>query len=507
MAITLALSLVPLSIVAVGAVDLTHAVSARTQLQSALDAAALSAARAAPANNPTLLQSTGLTAFQRNLSRGDPDLHPGTPTFSYGANGVVVGDVTEKVDTIMLGLFSGDQIPVTAHSEVTSSSLNLEVALVLDNSRSMGQTLGSGSQTKIQALQTAADDFIDTLSSSVSAQSAKNTLKFSLVPFTQTVRLSSADRSNPGVDNSSTVYSDEIFSSAKKMSLFRALGQSWSGCLEARSTTNNYDITDQAPSPGDANSLFRPYFWPDEPDQQGAMNDYLTDVSKSTSLKARLADTAKYKSANIKTSLGGDSGPNAYCTLQPIARLSSNYASLKNAIGGMYANGDTYIPIGLVWGWHTLSPNAPFADGASYQDNTTHKIVVVMSDGWNHFLQTPVPNSTVLSASPPYSFSPYSGLGFVWQNRIPGFPQLAPYGTTDDRQPAQDARLSALCSNMRAQGIEIYAIYVGPPDQRTAALQNCATDSTHYYPVTDTSALNATFQAIARSIGQLHLSR
>ena len=40
-----------------------------------------------------------------------------------------------------------------------------------------------------------------------------------------------------------------------------------------------------------------------------------------------------------------------------------------------------------------------------------------------------------------------------------------------------------------------------------ALLQSCASGSDHYFDVTDGADLNATFQSIANSIAQLHLSR
>lgn len=39
--------------------------------------------------------------------------------------------------------------------------------------------------------------------------------------------------------------------------------------------------------------------------------------------------------------------------------------------------GDTNIPMRLVWGWHLLSPNAPFAAGVPYTSKDTRKFLVL----------------------------------------------------------------------------------------------------------------------------------
>ena len=36
-------------------------------------------------------------------------------------------------------------------------------------------------------------------------------------------------------------------------------------------------------------------------------------------------------------------------------------AEVKAKLNSMVAVGDTNIPMGLMWGWHTILPNAPFS--------------------------------------------------------------------------------------------------------------------------------------------------
>jgi len=101
------------------------------------------------------------------------------------------------------------------------------------------------------------------------------------------------------------------------------------------------------------------------------VNSYLADGS-SSSWAVRQANAAKYTVAPSPTaaSVNGTGvyhyGPNSGCELAPLYRLSTNWSGLKAAISNMTAVGDTNIPMGLVWGWHLLSPNAPFSDGVAY---------------------------------------------------------------------------------------------------------------------------------------------
>jgi hypothetical protein len=202
---------------------------------------------------------------------------------------------------------------------------------------------------------------------------------------------------------------------------------------------------------------------------------------------------AKYKTApksGTNASTGYVYGPNAGCQLQPLARLTTNLASLKTTIANMTAVGDTNIPMGLMWGWHTISPNAPFGDGVAYGTAKTTKIIILMTDGQNE--DTSNSNSNA---------SYYSGIGYIWQNRI-GITS----GTTAQRQTALDARETLVCNNMKAQGIVIYTVRVETTGAATA-LQGCATNTSDFYDVSDPSQLDDVFQTIAGQIANLHLSK
>ncbi len=164
----------------------------------------------------------------------------------------------------------------------------------------------------------------------------------------------------------------------------------------------------------------------------------------------------------------------------------------KTAIGNMVASGDTNIVIGLAWGWNTLSPGYPFRDGIAYGTKDYTKIVILMTDGQQQNLDVGTYNDSV-----------YSGIGYIWQNRI----GVGNGSTTAQRTVALDNRLTTLCANMKKKNILIYTVRVEVTDGSADVLRNCASDPSMFYEVSNSSALTDTFRAIGVSINQLTISK
>jgi hypothetical protein len=186
-------------------------------------------------------------------------------------------------------------------------------------------------------------------------------------------------------------------------------------------------------------------------------------------------------------------GPNAGCGLQPIIRLTKDTASIKAGINAMTAVGDTNIPLGLMWGWHTLSPKAPLADGASYTTQDLRKVIILMTDGDNTFTTRNDNNKSY-----------YSGLGYIWQQMVAG---LSGSSTSSERTAAMDDRLAQLCRNVKAQKILVYTVRVEVKTGSSALLKGCASSPDMFYDVQDSSKLGAAFDAIANSINNLRISK
>jgi Flp pilus assembly protein TadG len=183
-ALIFGLSLPVLILMTVGGVDIHRASTVRVNLQDALDAAALSAARS-PYTKDVDLQRVGLAALKANL-KAYPNitLREADTTFTLRDDEVVVAsskvDVKAIVANIFLppyGKFMDDYIPVGASSEVNRATTDLEVSLVLD-------ITGSMEGTRLSDLQTAARELVDLV---VQDDQTISSTKMALVPYSMGV--------------------------------------------------------------------------------------------------------------------------------------------------------------------------------------------------------------------------------------------------------------------------------------------------------------------------------
>ncbi|WGM37785.1 pilus assembly protein [Caulobacter sp. NIBR1757] len=473
----------PMVVLSMGAVDIANGSAAKTRLQDALDSAALTAARSAQFTDAGL-QSIGSQALAANMAGS----HATITTSSFKAEGnKVIASASATVTPIVAGIWLQGDMVVGAKADVTRSVNKIELALVLD-------TTGSMKGSKLSNLKTASKNLIDTLSEAAQRSVESDPVKIAIAPFSMTVKVGTGYRDAGWIDqNAAAPINDQIFAShANRFTLLSNMGVSWGGCVESREAP--YDVQDTAPSAGTPATLFTPYFAPDEPSSGGTYyNSYLPDVTNSSNWKTRQGYVAKYNRAPTSTgtnsSTGYTYGPNSGCQLSPITRLTDDWTSLKSAVDDMVAVGDTNIPLGLMWGWHLLSPNAPFADGRAYNTPKSTKIVVLMTDGENTMGSTGNNNASL-----------YNSLGYIWQNRL-GITS----GNTAARKAAMDGRLTTLCNNMKAEKIVIYTVRVEVSSGDSSVLRGCASSNDKFYDVQDASQLNAVFNAIAGSIENLRI--
>jgi hypothetical protein len=225
----------------------------------------------------------------------------------------------------------------------------------------------------------------------------------------------------------------------------------WAGCVEMR--PGPYELSDTAPTGTIADTRYVPYFWPDEPDSGNAngntyTNNYLNDkgtFTKGTGSNrvqdpvAAQMSLAKYNTvqwqsspSTIKTdavaSIAGTGtpyqyGPNKGCPRPIVALTNKNgKATIKTAIDQMlayWATG-TYIPAGLVWGWHVLSPTEPYTEGIAPSDplhSKTLKAMVLLTDGDND-VSPGGTKSNYYTVNQNNNLSRYSGYGYLAKGRL-----------------------------------------------------------------------------------------
>jgi Flp pilus assembly protein TadG len=488
--------------------------SNRNNLQDALDAAALAVAHLPSNSSQATITATAqawLNANTRNTSLGAVTL-----TTTMGTQQVdLVASSTINTMLGSLGSFGGlSQLPVTAHSTVKWGLNHIELALVLDNTGSMSQ------DNKLSSLQSAASSLVDTLSASATQSGDPNALKIGVVPFSDAVNVGATYQNASWMTGTMpAAYGTDVFSSAtNRFTMLSKMHVTWGGCVEDRPMP--YDVQDTAPTSSNGATMFIPYFAPDEPDDTFTYygttyaaydNNYIADGTSSTNWQTRQGSSSKYTNATPSSAggtwTGQTMGPNYGCGTAPLLRLTTSVSTVKTKLNAMVASGNTHIPIGMAWGWHVLSPNAPFADGAAYGTANTIKIVVLVTDGQNTYT-TGYNNKTCVNSGGYYNCgttdnSFYSALGYVWQNRI-----STNAGDFSNPAAALDDRLAKICSNMKAQNIVIYAVPVEVTDPNIKTLlSNCASSADKYIDVASSSQLAAAFNNIAGSISALRISQ
>lgn len=509
-----ALALLPL-VGAVGlAVDYGVASSRQVRLQAASDAAVLSALRVIDSTDDNGMKQAAREYLEGNLTG-----------FTYGISEFKVDRKKRRVELKTTGeslnlfgkLFKTLSIDLAAAAVATGGN-SLEVVLVLDNSGSM-ESFG-----RIDALKDAASSLVEVLSEDERLQ---NKVSFGLVPFASSVNVGPDKRNDAWVDRAAvSPVHKENFSGAgiqNRFDLFTALGENWAGCVEARAS--GLDLTDTAATAADPRTLFVPMFAPDEPDKiysQNAQtkrweiiyehpapvdrslysNSYVKDdggacVPGSVSDDARRqSNVCKYPGASVIARSAHEPiprGPNYLCTTAPVLALTKQRKKVDERIGEMGPLGGTNIVEGAMWGLRVLSPQAPFTEGAAYDDAVTRKVMIVMTDGDNSW--------NGLGSS--HNQSIYSPYGYTSRTRI------GPQSSSTTTLSAQiDARMTAACNAAKAQDIVVYTVTLSPETERgKALLRACATDPTYAYVAQSSDALKPVFLEIAESIRSIRLAR
>jgi Flp pilus assembly protein TadG len=157
--------------------------------------------------------------------------------------------------------------------------------------------------------------------------------------------------------------------------------------------------------------------------------------------------------------------PCADTSLKVVQGLSDNITTARSFVSGMVAGGSnaqTNITIGVQWGMEVLSPSAPFGGGVAFNDDTTRKYMIVVTDGDNT------------------------------RNRW----------WTDKAKI--DARTALACTNAKAKGITIFVIKV--IEGNSDMLRACATRPDYFYDLTSASQINTALSAVFEAIKKTRLT-
>jgi Flp pilus assembly protein TadG len=580
-------------------VDFTRIEQARTKAQNALDAAALALQPHVFDTAPAWTQDDFITAANDLLrERIDDSTIVSTVTSASinVRNGQLILNAHIDVETAFMALGGVTQVRAGLLSEATRKRLNLEVAMVLDNSGSMAY------YSRMTELKKAAKSATDILFDN---QTTQPNVFVSIVPFTQYVNVGTANRtaswmSQTGASSISHLNFDDddneataFTSTVNRWSLFDGFNNTpWEGCVEARVTP--YDTQDTVPDNSVPDTMFQPAFAPDSP-----VDGYISDTGTACRVAPKWLKTetktkcpnkvsnnnstnydncsktvtttysgtnewganvttppttqpadnsvySYYNTSNCVTTYTGSgssknnytnkkiltctydftsseyqqrickyagksgSSANADCPATAILPLNNVRQTVKDHIDDMVADGSTNIEQGTIWGFHSLSPTQPLAEGSDY-DEATSKILIVMTDGENN------PNYDT------YSNTPYGNTSWTaWGYRVNK--RLLTESTTPKDSVATSAQVIAevnrrtvlACANARAEGIIVYTIGLSAPNATTIQmLKDCANPSevvdgqtrNYWYFPSDSAELTDVFEEIASQLSELRLAQ
>jgi Flp pilus assembly protein TadG len=399
-AVFCAISAVPVLLAAGSAIDFVRYINNSTELQAALDSAALAAAStpdATDAERRALAEAT----FTLNLQGTGLATADIARSFDI-QDETVVGTADMDMSTSLMKLAGFESMKLSLDAEVAvPNDKKAEIALVLDYSGSMNDSIAGG--VKYVAMKNAAKDLISDLEA---ANPEK--VKFALVPF-----------------------SHHVYGTFDKAYIRGQSGSgTWTGCTQDRKYP--YNLTDATPTADDNTKWGQPQ----------------APVHSSSGCSG-------YASNNL--------------VMKP---LTNNFTDLKSRLDMMTPYAWTHIALGVEFGFHMLSDNAPFSEGVSYDDDETEKFMVVLTDGF----------------------------------------QTEPaFGPGSTRTVAQgESNLEALCTNAKAKGITMITIAYDLDDTATRnRLKNCASDPVkNFFVATDTAAVASAFENIKTIItAQVFISK
>ena len=328
-AITTALVAFPLMTGVAATVDYTNLVSMRAKVQNATDAAGLAAARqleTAQLSSEQELETYAKNFFAANvgsdISPDDYSLNleviPGDPDPSKEQPDRIQIAVNYQYDTIFGGVLEMETIEGSIASEITLANRTVEIALVLDNSGSMG---GS----RLSTLKREAKALVDIVHNSSALSTLEDPVKIAVVPFSGMVNIGTQNKNASWMDKKGwsdvhhenfdwdTYRGTNASQRARKRrfagqnfgvttnrngraqwltryDVFDMLGEEWAGCVEMRPWPHNVldtsansnrgyrRVKNSMDADGDGqrdgqNALFVPNFAPDEPDYRYASSN------------------------------------------------------------------------------------------------------------------------------------------------------------------------------------------------------------------------------------------
>jgi Flp pilus assembly protein TadG len=244
----------------------------------------------------------------------------------------------------------------------------------------------------------------------------------------------------------------------------------WAGCIEERATLSDSTFS-WVPGSGIA---------------PGGALDLNIDMAPTSDDATKWApmwpELAYYRTTGSSLALSGTKA-NSYCPQQARLMAEMDEGEFDTYANSLIARGSTYHDLGILWGARLSSPAGIWADNVNDEPGNGGAVsrhLIFMTDG------ELAPSSSIQSS--------YGIERNDWRITDNGSSNL----TSRHR-----SRFLALCEAVKGKGIRLWVIAFGT--SLTADLQTCASSSSSY-AARDASQLNAAFQEIASSVGELRVT-
>jgi Flp pilus assembly protein TadG len=468
-AITFAIATLPI-IGAVGAaVDYSRANSVKAAMQAALDSTALMLSRDAATLSETQLQTKAKAYFLGMFDRPDADSITISATYTTTGGSQVKVDGQTNVPTALMSAVGYDHITVKGSSTAKWGSTRMRVALALDNTPSMDQ---SG---KMTALKEATRKLLDQLKA---AAGKDGDVYVSIVPFSTDV--------NVGASNVNATWIDWSLWDVENGRCSGGNGNSKNSCEAGYCSISGKTSRSSCESAGECSrSRYTSerrcedegYRWSRGNWTNGGT--WQVDRSKWTGcVMDRDKDPNAYNTKNTTPSgtealFPADPNDNrnrTYCSVSVLPQ-TYDWTALQNKVNAMDTELMTNTTIGLVHAWQSLTDGVPYSPPAINDSDgiKTRKIIIFLTDGENT------------------------------QDR---------YGS---RASDIDARMTAACTNAKADGITIFTVLMLEGNE--SLLRSCASpDDTEpkgpkYFKLTASSQVATAFETIGTSLTKLRVAK
>ncbi len=477
------------------AVDTARSWLVEDRLKTAMDAAALVAARQiTDANRDT--EATKVFWAQFTQGGGSHSYLGATvsaPVFTPDAKdpSKIRIDATASIPTTLFGVISKQAVAFSDFSVAQRSGTGLELALVLDNT-------GSMAGWPIQSVISSANDLVNILYGNNDTQP---NLWVSVVPFAAAVNIGAqhANWLSGGTVNQASYYPSK-----------------WMGCVMARTSKTGAQNGDNSNDKTPTQAPFQPFLYP----STWHVYSYTTTSNGKTATNYYVGDndwTSTWQTTNNEPEVSDNSvGPNLDCPPLAVLPETSSKATVVATINKMAAvyRGGTFINLGLQAGWWTISPNWQGlweAPNLPLAYNTPHmkKAIVLMTDGNNEWYDWPggVPGQGVDGAGRTITYdgdADFTAYGRLLSNT------LGLNATQDTITATLNAWMLQMCTNIKNNGIVLYTIlfnHSGVSPATQTLFQSCASSPTNYYLAPTQAQLQAAFQQIGSELASLRLAQ